>query len=83
MNSLSPVEYLCTVTKLSILIVTRKPERYVQISSIPDVLNPVVVFLRPLRFAQMFNGPSTAWRKYIFFKVYVALPHLFHLQSRV
>lgn len=44
MNIPSPVNYLCAVTELSILIVKRKPDRYVWISSI---LNPFMKYFTP------------------------------------
>lgn len=75
------MEYLCTVTNPSILIVTRKPDmcRYPPFS----FTGLFFVFdfrICPLRFTQLFNGPLIAC---ISLKVHVALLYLFHLQSLV
>lgn len=78
----SPVNYLCAVTELSILIVTSLKDmcRYPPFSSFWTHLWSL---LRPCRLAQTLSGPPAAWRKYIFFKVHVSPLYLFHLQSLV
>lgn len=83
MNIPSPVNYLCAVTELSVLIVTeRKHERCVQIFYLLITLNPFMKsFTSSL--SQTFSRPPAAWRKYIFFKVHVSPLYLFHLQSLV
>lgn len=63
MNIPCPVNYLCAVTELSILIVTRKHEIYVQIFSILVTLNPFMKSLTSSKASLNVLRASTSIKK--------------------